>query len=140
MIKSLFTIFVFLLMGNLFANAEVVFYCTEELSTGIVKTRGVWKEVSFRLKRHTIRFNDDYTELYGLDTTTWDCKQPYPGVRDTKSLRVCYPWRITGEVFSFDKKSLRFLFVSGFLTGWILQDNYNDPDTNSMTAGTCKKF
>jgi len=125
-------------MGNLFANAEVVFYCAEELETGIVKNKktGVWELAPLRglfvpssvwgrnpllLERHTIKFSDNYTKLDGLDSFTWNCQSPYSGFTLTmmtqsqkevlSSLRICNPPYNNGDTFSFSKLSLRFLSI-----------------------------
>jgi hypothetical protein len=141
MTKLLIAISVLLFMGIPFANAEQVYYCTSELATGIIKDKktGKWKKGNFKEQRYTIKFNDDYTKLDGLDKNTWYCLKPYDwNFPEIKNMIVCYHQFNGGSVFSFDFKTLRFLSSAAHLMGYV--ENTKDPDTNIMNAGTCQKF
>ena len=134
--KLILAISVFLLFGSSFANAEQVYYCLDELATGFIKD-GVWQSGEFKQQRHTIKFNDDHTELTGLGgKSAWKCKKAY---RDySKTERVCYPTYHNGELFQFDIKTLRYLYSNTPITGYVR--NYRDSDTNVIEVGTCQKF
>ena len=49
------------------AQAENVLYCQAELATGFAKVDGIWKEASFHPEWWTLKFNEDFTLLTGLD-------------------------------------------------------------------------
>ena len=136
--KLILAISVFILFGSPFANAEHVYYCASELATGISKDKktGRWKEVYFEKVRYTIKFNEDYSKLNGLDRIEWNCFQAYTYEASLKNLRVCYRKDNNGELFQFDTNSLRFLFNSTSTTGFL----ENDYSTNAIYAGTCQKF
>ena len=82
MTKLLIAISFLLFVGSPFANAEQVYYCTSELNVGILKdgNTGKWRKGNFTEERYTIKFNDDYTKLDGLDKSTWYCLKPYDRV------------------------------------------------------------
>jgi hypothetical protein len=134
MTKLLITISFLLFVGSPFANAEQVYYCAEKITNGIMKNKktGEWERKAFMHKRHTIKFNGDYTKLDGL-MQQYYCLKP-TGYKDT--LIVCYENDNGGGVFSFDKEKLRFLLLRGSLFGYVS----NEGDDNWITAGTCKKF
>ena len=46
------------------AKGEKVFYCQAELATGFIREKGSWKEASSKMKRYTIKFNDDCSILF----------------------------------------------------------------------------
>ena len=144
MTKLLITISVLLFLGSPFANAENVYYCASELGTGIIKDEktGKWKEIGFNKERYTIKFNDDYAYLDGVDKFTWSCFEPYArSTRQSPILKnriVCYQKFNIGQVFTFDKQTHRFLYMQGSVFGYL--DNEKDSDSNGIFAGTCQKF
>ena len=99
---------ILLLIPNL-VMAENVMYCQDELATGILKENGVWKTRNFKLERYTIKFNDDYTKLEGLDYL-YKCS-PIFGASDDKE-RVISCRRIVGtsNTFIFNKLSKRYQY------------------------------
>jgi len=137
--KLILAMFVFLLFGSSFANAENVFYCTSELATGIFKDKktGEWKHNSFKPERLTIKFKNNYTKLAGLTFgVLWNCHRPYSLLSVTNNLLVCYNGENNGKVFQFNKKNLRFLHADIATTGYL----ENGSDTNTIEGGTCQKF
>jgi len=140
MIKLFISMFFPLFIGSSFARAEVVYYCMDEIANGIIKKKtGIWKSTGIKPERYTIRFNEDYTELKGLHKldTTWNCHISYGGyVESFKNVRICYYNLHSGEVFTFNTKTLRYLYLIGVPSGYV----ENRLDTNSLHAGTCKKF
>jgi hypothetical protein len=142
MTKLLIAISFLFLVGIPFANAEQVYYCASELATGIVKDEktGKWKEMGFNQERYTIKFNDDYTSLDGIDKTTWSCVAPFANSSQPilKNRFVCYDSHDFGLVFTFDKQTHRFFYMNGTIFGYL--HNEKDSDTNSIYAGTCQKF
>ena len=89
MTKLLIAISFLLFVGSPFANAEQVYYCTTELNTGIIKDKktGKWRKGNFGQERYTIKFNDDYTKLDGVENGTMKCHTPYQGI--VKGIIVC---------------------------------------------------
>ena len=135
MTKLIIAISVLLFVGSPFANAEQVYYCASELNSGILedKKTGKWKIGKFKEERLTIKFNGDYTKLDGLSHSQMNCFIPF-GDENTK--RVCYGKFNGGEVFQFDKNTLRFLMLHGSIYGYL----DNGVDDNWITGGTCEKF
>ena len=139
MTKLLIAILVLLFMGIPFANAEQVYYCTSELATGIIKDEktGKWKESSFESQRLTIKFNDDYSKLDGMDdySGSWKCQTSAESTTH-QGILLCSANLLTGFNFSFETKTLRFLLSLTRVHGYV----NNGDDTNVIIAGTCKKF
>ena len=129
--KLLLLLFSLMLSFNSFS--EEVFYCTTELSTGFIKKNGVWKTSKFKPDRYTIKFNDDYSKLSGLQTFYHFCQQSRTW--DESSPIVCSP---SGgmETFIFKKDLKRFIYMSSTYQGYIDDTNF----TNHMEAGTCESF
>jgi len=138
--KLILAISVFILFGSSLANAEQVYYCMDELATGFKKINSsVWKSGAFKEQRHTVKFNDDHTKLIGLSgKLAWDCKTPWIGLSKHSTERVCYPPSHNGELFQFNFKTLRFLYVNTPITGYV--HNYGNSDSNAIEVGTCQKF
>ena len=61
--KRLIAICALLFTGSPFLYAEQVYYCVDEAIGGIVKDGEKWVPGSFGGERHTLKFNEDYTEL-----------------------------------------------------------------------------
>jgi hypothetical protein len=125
---------IFLLLSLGFNSyAEDVFYCTTELSTGFGMKDGVWETRKYKDDRYTIKFNDDYSTLSGLQTFHHYCEQSRTW--DESSPIVCSPLGQM-ETFIFNKDLKRFIYMSGTYTGYI--DNLDF--SNHMEAGTCESF
>jgi hypothetical protein len=129
---------VFLAIGLLVSNdlkADTVFYCEEELHTGLFPENGSWITANFNPRRHTIKFSDDYSKLYGLDEKRpYSCSPAYPHAPDQLA---CLSGYSNGEAFLFNKKAKRFVKTSISLNGGY---DINGDDTDSLSAGKCKKF
>ena len=118
------------------ALAETVLYCQSELATGFKKKNGVWKTVKFKEYRWTVKFNKDFSQLFGLDKRKpYLCNWAY----DDKSLGtvVCLSSYNNGENFIYNVKKERFLQTrisagAGY--------DIDGTDTEALLAGTCKKF
>jgi len=126
-----------ILLFALPANAENVFYCQTELATGFKKKNNTWGQYSFVKDRYTIKFKNEFTELYGLDES-----RPYKCVRawhdPSRSTVNCTSGYLSGEFFNFNIDQKRFLSLTGSDHGYL--NNDTDADTNVMRAGTCVKF
>ncbi|MBT5112556.1 MAG: hypothetical protein HOM28_01675 [Rhodospirillales bacterium] len=123
------------LVGSI-AKAETILYCQSELATGFVKENGSWRRAKFKSKRFTVKFNDDYSNLHGLDKA-----RPYKcSWSHTKNpqLLICLSGYKNGESFLFNKKSRRFLHSTPSIFGFV-KDGLK-PDTEGSYAGTCQKF
>ena len=141
MTKILIAISVFLFVCSPFANAEQVYYCASELTTGFNKDKktGEWERREFKVQRYTIKFNDEYTKLDGLDEFgSWKCKKVYGGHEEFKNVRICVPDLQSGMLFQFDYLTLRFLYSQTPVSGYL--GNSHNADTNGIIAGTCQKF
>ena len=122
-----------LLIPNL-VMAENVLYCQEELNTGLIKKKGVWKIGNFKPARHTIKFNDDYTKLDGISLIPMSCSKPYTGLDD---FIACVDLMGTHETFTYNKRTKRFIYSSTSMGGYIVE---NGQDTENLSAGTCEAF
>ena len=116
------------------AHAETVLYCQSELATGLLKENGRWRTGKFVKERFTIKFNSDYTKLYGLDKNRpFNCNVPFSFIPDSIA---CVSGYGNGEAFLFDKEKLRFLFSNIAITGFVGDGS----STENLYAGNCKKF
>ena len=121
------------------AKAEIVLYCQDELATGFIKDKNTkqWEEGSFVKERYTIKFSKDYKTLSGLhipQSSTpipMKCHQPYNHLPDQI---ICNEY--SGFSFRYHTKKMRFVFVQAGIFGFVK----NLTDTDSIRAGTCKKF
>ena len=137
--KRLIAICALLFTGSPFLYAEQVYYCVDEAVGGIAKGAGRWVGSSFEGERHTLKFNEDYTEL----KTGGD---EYVCSKGTHGDLVMCRWSLrkggeltdinAGVFYVFDKNKLRYVHVSAFFTGYLSDGR----DTNSIQAGTCEKF
>lgn len=119
------------------AKAEIVLYCQSELETGFIKENGLWRTTKFVPERFTVKFNDGYTELHGLDETGF--LPPYAcstSLSYHPDLVLCLAPRGYHETFTFNKAEMRFLFLNPSFGGYINPQG----DTDSFFAGTCQKF
>ena len=115
-------------------QAETVFYCQSELSTGLIKEYGTWRIRNFKPSRYTIKFNNDYSKLYGLDKSRpFKCNVPFTNFPNTIS---CVSGYGNGESFLFEKKMLRFTFANVATSGFV----EDSTSTDNLVAGTCQKF
>lgn len=143
MTKLLIAISFLFLVGIPFANAEQVYYCSDLIGTGLQKDKKTseWESLNWKLYRHTIKFNKDFTKLDGLhEGVSFKCEVAMNGlVEDAKSIMICNSSFLNiGSSFIFDRNSLRYLYFVGIYTGWV--ENSGDADSNSISGGTCKKF
>jgi hypothetical protein len=113
-------------------KAEIVLYCQNELATGLLKKNDSWKTGSFSLSRYTIKFNDDFTSLDGLNYgEPLKCSPPF-----TNYSAIINCLSTDGfETFLYETQKKRFTYVS--LTMGYVQGR---DDTSSIEAGTCLSF
>ena len=123
--------------------AENVLYCQDELSMGLIKKNEVWNTVTFKLERHTYKFNDDYTKIDGVGRPM-NCYQPFPNnifvitcsTFNQDSYADTNNRNNRDYTFVFDKSSKRYtvsiISSSGYGNYW--------EDISSLTTGTCEKF
>ena len=130
--KLLVLLFSIMISFNSFG--DVVLYCQEELNTGFISKNQKWSITKFNLLRHTIKFSNNYDELIGFTEQNWNCLDSYDN-KDFNSVVCIAPYQ-NGKSFTYDKNTKRFILVKGTTDGYIDQSS----DTNSMSAGTCKKF
>tara|TARA_B100000787_G_scaffold130363_1_gene99280 strand:+ start:135 stop:542 length:408 start_codon:yes stop_codon:yes gene_type:complete len=116
-------------------KAEIVLYCQSELETGFFKENGSWKVSEFHPQRLTIKFNDDYSILYGL-STDFICSQAYPHAPNSIA---CLDKYKSGRSFLFNKEKKRYVFSSISLNGGY-ELNTPTSDTENLYAGRCKTF
>ncbi|MDA9672730.1 hypothetical protein N9U04_02420 [Alphaproteobacteria bacterium] len=116
-------------------KAETVFYCQEEVVGGLLKENDSWRTGNFRPVRHTIKFNNDYSKLFGLDERRpFNCAPPYSHAPDTLA---CLSGYSNGESFIFSKTTKRFVFSHPIAHGGF---DVNGGDTDTIAGGTCVKF
>ena len=113
------------------AYAETVLYCQDEIATGIMKQNNTFVQVRFKLRRHTIKFNSDFTEVSGLGDT-FLCSQPYPdGINPGV---VCN--EKVGSTFMFNPQTNRYHYSQVWINGFIDYGN----DSSHISVGSCEKF
>ena len=122
-----------LLIPNL-VMAEKVLYCQEELNTGLIKKKGVWKTGNFKRERYTIKFNDYYTILDGISLTPMSCSKPYKHA-DPEYI-ACVHSKGSHETFAYNKLTKRFIFSKTSAGGYVA----NEQDTENLSVGTCEAF
>jgi hypothetical protein len=119
-------------------KAETILYCQDELATGFHKKDGSWTAASFKKKRHTIKFNDSFTILKGLYNDNYgpmECTAPF----DAKPyFLVCADNWGPLTVFTYNQTTRRY--VTTQLSGSGYTDIQDNPDTESLYAGTCTSF
>ena len=131
------------------AIAGQVLYCKTERAIGLVRKEGVWTKAEFETARHTITFNDDFTELRGLKPFGDDeeknkkypyrCTVPYADVPAGAHMIVCKQTYENGVTFIFNKKKSRFTFTQPSIDGGYAYDP-EEPLLGSdvLEVGTCQ--
>ena len=118
-------------------KAEKVLYCQSELVTGFIKENGSWSTSNFKPQRFTIKFNDDYSELSGLDSDRpYLCDQAYSFAPNALA---CISGYNNGTSFLFNKAKKRFVWSRITLYGGY-DRNLPNADTDALIAGTCETF
>lgn len=135
--KKIF-LFVILFNGVLLSSAlkaETVFYCQEEVVGGLINDNDAWRTGNFKPARHTIKFNNDYSKLFGLDEQVpFNCAPPYG---HAPYAIACLSGYSNGESFIFNKTTKRFVFSKPSPNGGF---DINGRDTDTIAGGTCVKF
>jgi|TARA_B110001469_G_C9509356_1_gene253963 hypothetical protein len=116
-------------------KAEIVLYCQDELATGFSKQGGEWRSGKFKLLRHTVKFNDDFTRASGLTLKPMECVIPLPNSSPNR-VHCVHLWG-AHETFAYDKKNTRYTFVN-MVAGYVRGGD--NPDTDVMYSGTCESF
>jgi len=138
-VKKLLITVVCLMGATQSLYAEEVLYCTSELATGFYREDGVWKQGKFVGKRFTVKFENEYSKLNGLDEDhVWNCRRPFK--HDVISTAVtCQSSNYrSSDVFIYSPKTMRFLLFVSSIAGYI--GKWVDADTDSLYAGTCQNF
>ena len=117
------------------AWAEIVLYCQEEISSGVVKKNDQWKTTAFELKRHTVKFDEKKMTLKGVSHKGMKCRVPYSFLPNAI---YCVDIEYDHPLFVFDKESLRFSLYKPSHASWV--ENHKFADTNHTSHGTCQKF
>jgi hypothetical protein len=132
--KLLILLFSFGLLMSTSVSAEIVLYCQSELTAGLIKENGTWKTSKFNNDRYTIKFNDNYSILMGINVQNWTCQDSYS--TSEYNTIMCYSPYQNGGSFSYHKKTNRFMKVDNTTFGYISKGE----DTSTISAGTCQKF
>ena len=115
-------------------KAENVLYCESELATGFEKKNGIWKVSIFKDDRFTVKFNNDYSKLKGLDNfKDFSCTKVY----SMFEYIYCISDWLDGGSFQYNPLNNKFKFFQPSAAGFI---DTKDDDTDIMYAGTCKSF
>ena len=126
-----------LLTANL-ALAETVYYCVDDLATGLIKNKGKWIEGSFNKTRFTIKFRDGYSTLtdensdHSCEPKFWD---------DSRDIVICRDIYSGGSFWSFNIKTKRY--EHAMLIGYSSDNNPTldeTHDTTTVRAGKCETF
>ena len=124
------------LTTSISANAENVFYCHSELATGFLKENNSWKSSNFEKNRFSIKFNDEYSTLSGLEVLPFECLWSY-GERSRHNTAVCTSVFKNGLIFIYNIKTKKFLYSTSSVFGYT---SSNLSDTSEMYAGSCTDF
>ena len=117
-------------------KAENVLYCQSELATGFINKEKKWVETGFNPQRFTIKFNDEFSKLDGLESRAFECAWAYADPK-REFVSCISHWR-NGMFFNYNTVTKRFIYAQTTLFGYVLNDS--EPDTNAIFAGDCKKF
>ncbi len=118
------------------ASANMVLYCTQEISTGLVFKDGAWKRANFKPERFALKVVGDWQEINKGDDKlscyhSGEFKGYFPVIcRNTKK------W-IT-QTINIDKYSLRFVYTNVSIGGYA--STLSEPDTDEIAAGKCENF
>ena len=124
------------LTTSISANAENVFYCQSELATGFIKKDNSWKTTNFKLRRFSIKFDDKYSQMRGLDEEFFKCLWSH-GDRETFNTAVCTTKWNSGVTFIYNIKTEKFIYSTSSAFGYT-SDKLSD--TPVMYAGSCTDF
>ena len=136
--KLFFCILLFGILTTTQVKADTILYCQTELATGLAKKNGSWVEASFKPKRYTMKFEDDFSKVI-IEDEEFTCFDG--GEWDTWHPIICKnaaPWG--SESLNIDKKSLRYVFTEITIAGYASPIRSSKPDTDVIYAGTCEKF
>ena len=123
----------FSLMLTLNSFAEEVFYCSSELATGLIMENGEWNTTEYETNRFTIKFNDNYSTLSGLESWPLYCEQTPNNVNE--DIVVCSP-PVGADRFIFEKELKRFVYLRGASSGYVTNEEFS----TWIEAGTCQSF
>lgn len=116
------------------AHAEIVLYCVEEYSMGLIKENGNWKQTTFKEGRFTIKFSDNHSSMVhreGSFTNRYVCE------KSKVAPILCVERKYgVGETFSYDKRTQHFTRARSTILGY-LGDGF---ESTRFGAGKCDKF
>ena len=117
--KLLLFLFTFGLLISTSVTAEIVLYCNGEMATGFIKKNGVWRTTNFELKRYTIKFSDDYSEVKGLlKGIAFQCKNAYKS--EASNTVLCRNNILgNGDSFTYNINTKRFIYFEDAVSGFI---------------------
>ena len=124
----------FLIFITLSSYADIVLYCQDEISGGLIKENNKWKTTQFKEHRYTMKFSDDYTSLDisdGIDSLSYPCRKLFD------SGIICTHNDI-GYTFRYRTDWQRYMYIKSTHSGYL--EDTNNGITESMAAGTCEKF
>ena len=121
--------------------AEEVYYCSDELSTGIVFDKGKWLEGSIIRERRTIIFNDDRSSVKGFvkdqSTGTLQCSEVYKLIGILGVLTCINDFQ--NHVLQINMTTMRYTFSTQ--APFSYQKGKNESgDPSFISAGTCVGF
>lgn len=93
--------------------------------------------MGFELKRFTVKFNDDYSVISGLELGDFYCQKTFPD----SPMIVCNVHRLgmsMGITFNYNPTNKRFIYGYVGVNGYI--ENAVGADTETIHAGTCQQF
>ena len=118
-------------------KADTVLYCQSELETGLIQVNGSWETKNFISERFTIKFNDDYSRLEGLDPSPGlECRASFTS---SPHLIFCVDRKYNHSTFRYSKKTKRFVHYFNPFGGYV-ENKISDTDNDVIYAGTCKIF
>ncbi len=136
-----------LFMARPASAEETVLYCTEQHLVGLYLEDDDWlpnygAEESGR--RYAIRFNDDMTEMSGVQggNTVYRCGKYFP--TKASDLITCTNPLVATMVFSFSTESERFLFSLVGPGGWLGETTAREAGkeltSDHLIMGQCQTF
>ena len=128
-------------------KADTVFYCSDELTAGLVKKNGVWKQSNFETYRHTLKITGQFDKIT-KDDRIYDCRPAYSETYKAHKVTCLLSalvrdgavYEVGGlpELFVFNTQTMRYTFFDGSVGGY--SENKTEADTETISGGKCEKF
>lgn len=127
--------------------AETVLYCVEKHAVGMVSTDGNWHPSygdEATAKRHTIRINENFSVLSGVDgtTTPFFCHSAFPN--KAPEVLTCFNAKVAMMQFNYNTETGNFLLAMLSPGGWLSEGTEREDEIglfgDHIILGHCQTF